>query len=225
MPEPDHETVLQRQQAFGYTFEDLRMLMLPDGEDGVQPLGSMGTDTPLAVLSDKPQLLYNYFKQLFAQVTNPPIDLHPRRDHHLHRDDDRLGDGTCSSRRRRAAADRAQIADPDQRGIGEAAPSSTEPGFKSVTIADSVPVPQTARKGLEKATRTICSPKRTRRSPDGVNILILSDRGVNKENAADPGAAGGRRVCIIISSAKARARASGSCWNPASRAKCIISRC
>src|SRR5437762_364067 len=72
--EPDHKTVLQRQQAFCYTFEDLRFIVGPMANDGVQPLGSMGTDTPLAVLSNKPQLLYNYFKQLFAQVTNPPID-------------------------------------------------------------------------------------------------------------------------------------------------------
>ncbi len=72
--EPDHKTVLQRQQAFGYSFEDLRMILTPMGKDGVEPVGSMGTDTPLAVLSNKPHLLYNYFKQLFAQVTNPPID-------------------------------------------------------------------------------------------------------------------------------------------------------
>jgi glutamate synthase (ferredoxin) len=72
--EPDHDSVLQRQQAFGYTFEDLRFIVGPMARDGIQPLGSMGTDTPLAVLSQKPQLLYNYFKQLFAQVTNPPID-------------------------------------------------------------------------------------------------------------------------------------------------------
>jgi len=72
--EPDHKTVLARQQAFGYTFEDLRFVVGPMANEGVQPLGSMGTDTPLAVLSNKPQLLYNYFKQLFAQVTNPPVD-------------------------------------------------------------------------------------------------------------------------------------------------------
>jgi glutamate synthase (ferredoxin) len=71
---PDHDTMLQRQQAFGYTFEDLRVLMVPMARDGVEAVGSMGTDTPLAVLSEKPQLLYNYFKQLFAQVTNPPVD-------------------------------------------------------------------------------------------------------------------------------------------------------
>src|SRR5438270_1309772 len=73
-PEPSHQNVLQRQQAFGYTFEDLRIIMSPMARDGVEAVGSMGTDTPLAVLSDKPQPLYNYFKQLFAQVTNPPID-------------------------------------------------------------------------------------------------------------------------------------------------------
>src|SRR5205085_9085069 len=62
------------QQAFGYSFEDLRILMSPMARDANEAVGSMGTDTPLAVLSSKPQLLFNYFKQLFAQVTNPPID-------------------------------------------------------------------------------------------------------------------------------------------------------
>src|SRR4030095_11598991 len=74
LPEPSHETVLQRQQAFGYTFEDLRLLMVPMARDGVEALGSMGTDTPLAVLSDKPQLLFKYFKQLSAQATSAPIE-------------------------------------------------------------------------------------------------------------------------------------------------------
>ena len=70
----DHLVTLQRQQVFGYTFEDLRLILAPMAMNGISPIGSMGTDTPLAVLSDQPQLLYNYFKQLFAQVTNPPID-------------------------------------------------------------------------------------------------------------------------------------------------------
>ena len=72
--EPDHETVLRRQEAFGYTTEDLKVLVAPMATDGVEATGSMGTDTPLAVLSNRPQLLYSYFKQLFAQVTNPPVD-------------------------------------------------------------------------------------------------------------------------------------------------------
>ena len=74
LPEPDHETVLRRQQAFGYTREDIRQILEPMARAGEEPIGSMGTDTPLAVLSDRPRLLYDYFKQLFAQVTNPPLD-------------------------------------------------------------------------------------------------------------------------------------------------------
>ncbi|MGQ9923874.1 MAG: glutamate synthase central domain-containing protein, partial [Armatimonadota bacterium] len=70
-PEPQLP-LLQRQKAFGYTWEDLRFLMAPMGEDGVEPIGSMGPDTPLAALSDRPSLLSNYFQQLFAQGTNPP---------------------------------------------------------------------------------------------------------------------------------------------------------
>src|SRR5207247_1666917 len=73
-PDYEPETFLPRQQAFGYTIEDLRLLMTPMALNAQEAVGSMGTDTPLACLSDRPQLLFNYFKQLFAQVTNPPID-------------------------------------------------------------------------------------------------------------------------------------------------------
>src|SRR6266849_9533235 len=73
-PELYHSAVLTRQRAFGYTDEDLKLLLTPMALDGNEAVGSMGTDTPLAVLSERPQLLYNYFKQLFAQVTNPPVD-------------------------------------------------------------------------------------------------------------------------------------------------------
>ena len=71
---PDHESILRRQRAFGYTEEDLRLLISPMATKGIEPIGSMGSDTALAVLSDRPRLLYDYFKQLFAQVTNPPLD-------------------------------------------------------------------------------------------------------------------------------------------------------
>jgi glutamate synthase (ferredoxin) len=74
VPQTDYATVLHRQQAFGYTDEDLSMILLPMAQNAVEPVGSMGNDAALAVLSDKPKLLYDYFKQLFAQVTNPPID-------------------------------------------------------------------------------------------------------------------------------------------------------
>jgi glutamate synthase (NADPH/NADH) large chain len=69
-----HESVLRRQQTFGYTEEELRILLTPMAKAGTEPLGSMGTDTPVAVLSEKPRLLFDYFSQLFAQVTNPPLD-------------------------------------------------------------------------------------------------------------------------------------------------------
>ena len=71
---PNPETLLRRQRAFGYTDEDLRMILSPMASAAEEPVGSMGTDTPLACLSDRPQPLFHYFKQLFAQVTNPPID-------------------------------------------------------------------------------------------------------------------------------------------------------
>ena len=80
LPEPprviasNSETLLRRQRASGYSEEDLRILLAPMGIKGEEPIGSMGTDVPLACLSDRPQSLFNYFKQLFAQVTNPPID-------------------------------------------------------------------------------------------------------------------------------------------------------
>ncbi|HWE85446.1 MAG TPA: glutamate synthase large subunit [Terracidiphilus sp.] len=80
LPEPSRtiasnpETLLRRQRAYGYSEEDLRILLAPMGAKGEEPVGSMGTDTPLACLSDRPQPLFNYFRQLFAQVTNPPID-------------------------------------------------------------------------------------------------------------------------------------------------------
>jgi glutamate synthase (NADPH/NADH) large chain len=69
-----HESVLRRQQVFGYTEEELRILLAPMARTGAEPIGSMGTDTPVAVLSEKPRLLFDYFSQLFAQVTNPPLD-------------------------------------------------------------------------------------------------------------------------------------------------------
>ena len=69
-----HASVTRRQQVFGYTEEELRVLLTPMAKTGAEPIGSMGTDTPIAVLSDRPRLLFDYFAQLFAQVTNPPLD-------------------------------------------------------------------------------------------------------------------------------------------------------
>jgi glutamate synthase (NADPH) large chain len=71
---PTHESTVRRQQLFGYTEEDLRVLLTPMAASGAEPIGSMGTDTPVAVLSERSRLLFDYFSQMFAQVTNPPLD-------------------------------------------------------------------------------------------------------------------------------------------------------
>ena len=101
--ENDHKTVLTRQHAFGYTSEDLKILMAPMAENGNEAVGSMGNDAALAVLSDRPQLLYNYFKQLFAQVTNPPVDAIREETHHVDVHHGRAANSTCWSRRRESA--------------------------------------------------------------------------------------------------------------------------
>ena len=74
---------MKRQEAFGYTQEDLKIIFPPMAMNGEEPIGSMGNDAPLAVLSHRPKPLYNYFKQSFAQVTNPPVDPIRRRNHHV----------------------------------------------------------------------------------------------------------------------------------------------
>ena len=71
---PQHASVVTHQRLFGYTTEDLKVLLAPMAQTGYEPIGSMGTDTPIAVLSERPRVLYDYFQQLFAQVTNPPLD-------------------------------------------------------------------------------------------------------------------------------------------------------
>ena len=112
--------LLDRQQAFGYTQEDLKLLMAPMATTGQEAVGSMGTDTPVAVLSRKPKLLYNYFKQNFAQVTNPAID--PIREEAVMSLVSFIGPrpnlfdlkGAVG-----AEAPRSAAADPDQRGSGK----------------------------------------------------------------------------------------------------------
>ena len=124
IPEPDHATVLARQQVFGYTHEDLRLLMAPMAAKGRRALGSMGNDAALAVLSERPRLLYDYFKQLFAQVTNPPLDaireeLVTQIETPLGPERNLLAPGPESCRLLKL-----KTADPRQRGIGQNSHSS-----------------------------------------------------------------------------------------------------
>ncbi len=183
LPEPDHDTVLQRQQAFGYTFEDLRLLMSPMARDGVEAVGSMGTDTPLAVLSDKPQALFNYFKQLFAQVTNPPIDC--IREEIVTSAETTIGSEQNLLEPEPTSCHLIELKSPILTNEEFAKLKHiTKAGFKSITL----PILFEAKEGeagIVKAMDELCAAA-SQGIKDGVNILILSDRGVNKEKAAIP---------------------------------------
>jgi glutamate synthase (ferredoxin) len=176
-------SLIQRQMAFGYTFEELRLLLTPMARDGVEAVGAMGTDTPLSVLSDRPKLLYDYFQQLFAQVTNPPIDS--------------IREEIITS---------AQTTIGSERNLLKPEPESchliklktpilsneeliklkqiSKVGFKATTI----PIlfaPKAGVQGLERAMESICQ-QADDAIENGVSILILSDRGIDPENAPIP---------------------------------------
>ncbi|HEV2694906.1 MAG TPA: glutamate synthase large subunit, partial [Verrucomicrobiae bacterium] len=181
--DPVHRKVLQMQQAFGYTFEDLRFIVGPMANDGVQPLGSMGTDTPLAVLSQKPQLLYNYFKQLFAQVTNPPID--PIREEIVTATHTMVGSrgGLLNP-----GPESCQLIRLEQPILTNEELDKLRfidrPGFKSETLPILFKAADGA-KGLEHALEKLFNAA-DEAIRDGANILILSDRGVSPELAPIP---------------------------------------
>ena len=182
-PKSDYETILQRQLAFGYTFEELRILMLPMARDGTEAVGSMGTDTPLAVLSDKPQLLFNYFKQLFAQVTNPPIDC--------------IREDLITSTETAIGSERNLLQPlPDHARLIELkSPILTNeefaklkdvnlPGFKSISLPILFEVAK-GPKGLDAAMSDLFG-KVSQAIRDGINVVVLSDRGVGPEWAPIP---------------------------------------
>src|SRR5262245_34918567 len=181
--EPEHRKILQRQQAFGYTFEDLRFIIGPMANDGVQPIGSMGTDTPLAVLSNKPQLLYNYFKQLFAQVTNPPID--PIREENITSTETMLGSEGNLLKATPESCRMIKLEHPILTNEElEKLRHVDRPGFKAVTL----PIlfdPAEGPGGLGNALDKLFA-EADRAIESGVNIIILSDRGVSNERAPIP---------------------------------------
>ena len=178
-----HEEVLQRQQAFGYTFEELRIILAPMAKDGVEPVGSMGNDTPLAVLSDKPQLLYNYFKQLFAQVTNPPLDA--IREEIITATETTIGPERNLLLPEPESCHRIKLKTPivTNEELNKLKHINT-PGFKSVILPILFKVSE-GGPGLEKAMEELYR-RASLAIPEGANILILSDRGVNRENAPIP---------------------------------------
>ena len=183
VPEPDHATVLLRQQVFGYTHEELRILMGPMARAGEEALGSMGTDTPLAVLSDRQPLLFNYFKQLFAQVTNPPLDA--IREELVTSMSTALGPERNLLKPEPESCRMIKILSPiiDNDDLAKIRNISVE-GFRAVTLPMCFKASEGGdgmRRGLqdlfEAASLAIKS---------GATILILSDRQVDKDYAPIP---------------------------------------
>src|SRR3954466_5889238 len=183
LPPPDHDTVVRRQRAFGYTQEDLRMVLGPMATGAEEPVGSMGTDTPLAVLSERPRLLYDYFKQLFAQVTNPPLDA--------------IREELVTSMASPIGPERNLLkAEPEScRQIGIPDPIIDNDqlaklrhiqiaGFRSVTL-QMLYRPEEGGTGLAAALDQLCL-QASAAVKAGHNILILSDRGVRRELAPIP---------------------------------------
>src|SRR5690242_3465897 len=175
----DPTTLLDRQQAFGYTQEDLQFFLEPMAVAGDDPIGSMGSDTPIAVLSKKPKLLYNYFKQNFAQVTNPPID--PIREElvmslvsMIGPRPNLLGHEAGTHKRLEVAQPVLTNADVEKiRSISEL----LDGAFRTSTI-DCTWDAREGAEGLEKAVARICSEATDAVLQDN-NILILSDRAVS----------------------------------------------
>ena len=185
---PAHDTVVLRQHAFGYAFEDLRLIMAPMARDGIEPLASMGDDTPIAALSRRPQLLYNYFRQLFAQVTNPPIDaireeLVTSRSILLGSEGDLLNPQPEDAHRIRLQSPvLTNIELAKLRGIGGHKPPRT--GFSAITLPMLFPS-GSGGEGLSDALDELFA-KADRGIAGGANLIILSDRGISRESAAIP---------------------------------------
>ena len=174
-------SLIQQQTAFGYTFEELRLLLAPMGRDGVEAVGSMGSDTPLAVLSDRPKLLYDYFQQLFAQVTNPPIDS--------------IREEIITSPITTIGAER-NLLDPQPESChliklnspiltnAQLARLQGNSEFKTVTI----PIlfdPTSGVEGMRSTIEAICQ-EVDEAILAGASIIILSDRGIDKNHAPIP---------------------------------------
>ena len=181
---PDHETLLQRQIAFGYTFEDERIIMAPMAKDGVEAIGSMGNDAALAVLSNKPRLLYDYFKQLFAQVTNPPID--SIREEIVTSAETRLGSEGNLLTPEPSACRRVELKWPVLTNEEFAKIRRTNlPGLRVGVLPILFRVAR-GEKGLAKSMEELSIMARRMIEEDEINVIVLSDRGVTRDYAPIP---------------------------------------
>jgi len=180
---PKVEDLFKNQQAFGYTQEDLVRMIVPMAKDGKDPVGAMGADAPLAILSDKPQLLYSYFKQMFAQVTNPPIDS--------------IREEMVTSTRV-MLGNSGNLTDPNKAGtyaLSMRTPILTNQELASIKALDcrrmksvTLPIlfdPSKGAEGLRDALNELCE-KAEEAARTEQNVLILSDRGVDENHAPIP---------------------------------------
>jgi glutamate synthase (ferredoxin) len=184
---PDHESVLRRQEVFGYTAEDVRIIVNPMSESGNEPIGSMGNDTPLAVLSEKPQLLYNYFKQLFAQVTNPPVDA--IREEIIMAVETAIGPEGNLLEALPESCHQLSVPSPVLRNeelekLRHLDGKNGSHGFKSLTLPILFKV-KDGGTGLRKAVEDLTWAV-SEAIAEGYNIIILSDRGCDEEYAPIP---------------------------------------
>jgi glutamate synthase (ferredoxin) len=185
-PGLDNSTLLTRQQAFGYTSEDLNLLLAPMALDGSEAIGSMGSDTPLAVLSERPQLLYNYFKQLFAQVTNPPVDA--IREESIISTDTTVGPEANMLEPTPECARQIKLSSPiltnDEleklKHLGDAGFL----GFRSITLPMLFPAAGGKRR-LQVALDDLCR-RSSQAVADGFGIILLSDRDVTRDQIPIP---------------------------------------
>jgi glutamate synthase (NADPH/NADH) large chain len=182
-----HSSVLRRQRAFGYTEEELRLIITPMARSGAEPIGSMGTDTPVAVLSEKPRLLFDYFSQLFAQVTNPPLDAIREElvtslggsigpEHNL------LDPGPASCRQ--ISLDFPVIDNDQLAKIINVNADGSHPGLSAHVVRGLFPIAE-GGEGLKNRLEDIRA-EVSQAIKDGARIIVLSDRDGDGENAPIP---------------------------------------
>ncbi|HEV8061916.1 MAG TPA: glutamate synthase large subunit, partial [Gemmataceae bacterium] len=191
----DRKTILERQHAFGYTAEDVRILMAPMAAEGNEAVGSMGNDAALAVLSRRPQLLYNYFRQLFAQVTNPPVD-GIREDIIMTMDTTIGGEGnllapnavSCRQIKLKSPILKNEELEKLRQLDGTYRKGGSRPlmagRFKSITLPMLFPVAGGVD-ALPRALEDLCR-QASEAIASGHDFIILSDRGADREHAAIP---------------------------------------
>jgi len=180
----EEENLKIRQTVFGYTQEDLNTIILPMAQKGKEAIGSMGSDTPIAVLSDYPQLIYNYFKQLFAQVTNPPLD--GIREELITDISLTLGSDTNIFEISEKHCKKLKIQNPviSKQDLDKIKNNDKNFGYNVVEIPILYDIDKGVN-GLEDTLENIVNTA-SKAIDNGTNIIILSDRNVNKDKAPIP---------------------------------------